>query len=396
MKKYELKLQLQKQMEELNVKEQQDRKTVEQLCTEWNWTLSDKEATIVTNEIVINKGKIIEIPVVKYETKEVVVDNTDTETIEMLRETIRQMNQTINDMNKEHDELYKLYLEEQREKVIWAAAHDELKEVYEQQMIDMTSEFELQLDELNRKYSELDSENEQLDREIHVLTGQVAGYEAQLTNKDIKIESLEKQIADVKEDKVRAEIIKIKSGATIEVVDDHTYDNEPEPEEEVVNEVEEIIVPTTKEEKPVSNAPYSISIKTTHDAVKAEITIGDKVFYTAWSVEYNKPAYALVDNHKQYTRKDLRQIGLGIAYKYDKQITADLKPHRDKLLEELEAKRNKNNNRKPEPQVTKENTIETPEEIEVPITNDTANIQTNEETIETDDKWADIDNAEFF
>ena len=278
------------------------------------------EATVVTNEIVINKGKIVEVPVVK----EVVVDNTDTATIEMLRETIRQMNQTINDMNKEHDEL-----------------KDELE-----------------------------------------------GKEAIIENLKAQNKALNEQLKEEKEKQPHV--------VYVEVADDHTYNNEPEPEEEVVNEVEEIIVPVTKEEKSVSNAPYSISIKTTHDAVKAEITVKDKVFYAAWSVEYNKPAYALVDNHKQYTRKGLGQIGLGIAYKYDKQITADLEPHRDKLLEELEAKRNKNNNRKPEPQVTKENTIETPEEIEVPITNDTTNTQTNEETIETDDKWADIDNAEFF
>ena len=282
------------------------------------------EATIVTNEIVINKGKIVEVPVVKYETKEVVVDNTDTATIEMLRETIRQMNQTINDINKEHDELK---------------------------------------DELEVK-------------------------EAIIENLKAQNKALSEQLKEEKEKQPHV--------VYVEVADDHTYDNESEPEEEVVNEVEEIIVPVTKEEKSVSNAPYSISIKTTHDAVKAEITVKDKVFYAAWSVEYNKPAYALVDNHKQYTRKGLGQIGLGIAYKYDKQITADLEPHRDKLLEELEAKRNKNNNRKQEPQVTKENTIETPEEIEVPITNDTTNTQTNEETIETDDKWADIDNAEFF
>ena len=282
------------------------------------------QATVVTNEIVINKGKIVEIPVVKYETKEVVVDNTDTATIEMLRETIRQMNQTINDMNKEHDELK---------------------------------------DELEVK-------------------------EAIIENLKAQNKALNEQLKEEKEKQPHV--------VYVEVADDHTYNNEPEPEEEVVNEVEEIIVPVTKEEKSVSNAPYSISIKTTHDAVKAEITVKDKVFYAAWSVEYNKPAYALVDNHKQYTRKGLGQIGLGIAYKYDKQITADLEPHRDKLLEELEAKRNKNNNRKPEPQVTKENTIETPEEIEVPITNDTTNTQTNEESIETDDKWADIDNAEFF
>lgn len=331
MKKYELEMQIQKQMEELQNKETElqnqkteDRKTVEQLCSEWNWTLSDKEATIV---------------------KEVVVDNTDTATIEMLRETIRQMNQTINDMNEEQDKLYKLYLEEQREKVIWAAAYDDIK------------------DELEVK-------------------------EAIIENLKAQNKVLNEQLKEEKEKQPRV--------VYVEVADDHTYDNEPEPEEEVVNEVEEIIVPTTKEEKSVSNAPYSISIKTTHDAVKAKITVKDKVFYAAWSVEYNKPAYALVDNHKQYTRKGLGQIGLGIAYKYDKQIIADLKSYRDKLLEELEAKRNKNNNRKPEPQSTKDDVIETPEEIEVPIANDTTNTQTNEETIETDDKWADIDNAEFF
>lgn len=320
MKKYELEMQIQKQMEELQNQKAEDRKTVEQLCNEWNWTLSDKEATIVNN-ITINKGKVTAIEIAKE----------DTATIEMLRETIRNMNQTINDMNKEHDELYKLYLEEQREKEVWVAAHEELKDALEV--------------------------------------------------KDAVIENLKAQLKAEKEKQPRI--------VYVEVADDPTYDNEHEPEEEVVNEVEEIIVPVTKEEKPVSNSPYSISIKTTHDAVKAKITVEDKVFYAAWSVAYNKPAYALVDNHKQYTRKDLRQIGLGIAYKYDKQIIADLKPLRDKLLEELEVKRNKNNNRKPEPQSTKDDVIETPEEIEVPIAND------EQQTYDENDISA-LDDMEFF
>ena len=235
--------------------------------------------------------------------------------------------------------------------------------------------------QMNQTINDINKEHDEIKDELEV-------KEAIIENLKAQNKALNQQLKEEKEKQPHV--------VYVEVADDHTYNNEPEPEEEVVNEVEEIIVPVTKEEKSVSNAPYSISIKTTHDAVKAEITVKDKVFYAAWSVEYNKPAYALVDNHKQYTRKGLGQIGLGIAYKYDKQITADLEPHRDKLLEELEAKRNKNNNKKPEPQVTKENTIETPEEIEVPITNDTTNTQTNEETIETDDKWADIDNAEFF
>lgn len=286
---------------------------------------------------------------IQYHRQQLVeLDAEDVQTIEITKEdtaTIEMLRKQIEELKEDNNKLYEMNNKLQYEKQVLESAHDELK------------------DELEVK-------------------------EAIIENLKAQNKALNEQLKEEKEKQPRV--------VYVEVADDHTYDNEPEPEEEVVNEVEEIIVPTTKEEKSVSNASYSISIKTTHDAVKAEITVGDKVFYTAWSVAYNKPAYALVDNHKQYTRKDLRQIGLGIAYKYDKQIIADLKPHRDKLLEELEAKRNKNNNRKPEPQVTKENTIETPEEIEVPITNDATNTQTNEETIETDDKWADIDNAEFF
>lgn len=75
----------------------------------------DMGTTIVRNEIVINKGKIVEVQttkevevvkeVTKEIVKEVVIDNTDTETIEFLRETIKQNNEAMNDMNKEIKEL---------------------------------------------------------------------------------------------------------------------------------------------------------------------------------------------------------------------------------------------------------------------------------------------------
>ena len=118
--------------------------------------------------IIINKGKIIEVPVTKE-----VVNNTNDEA-EMLRETIRRMNQTINDMNKDNDELYRLYLEEQREKEAWAGAHAELKEIYEQQMIDMTSEFEYEyrcaINKREEKIQELEDKME----------GMKFGYENQI------------------------------------------------------------------------------------------------------------------------------------------------------------------------------------------------------------------------
>lgn len=51
--------------------------------------------------ITINKGKIVAIE----KTKEIIIDNTDDTTIEMLRETIRRQNEIMNDMNKEYAEL---------------------------------------------------------------------------------------------------------------------------------------------------------------------------------------------------------------------------------------------------------------------------------------------------
>jgi hypothetical protein len=51
--------------------------------------------------ITINKGKIVAVE----KTKEIIIDNTDDTTIEMLRETIRRQNEIMNDMNKEYAEL---------------------------------------------------------------------------------------------------------------------------------------------------------------------------------------------------------------------------------------------------------------------------------------------------
>ena len=78
----------------------------------------EMETAVVTNKIVINKGKVVEVPVVKEIVKEVVkeveVKVEDTATIELLRETIKQNNVLINDMNKEL-EANELLLNEFRE-----------------------------------------------------------------------------------------------------------------------------------------------------------------------------------------------------------------------------------------------------------------------------------------
>ncbi len=301
---------------------------------------AEEMETTMVNQIVINKGKVVEVPVVK----EVVVDNTDTATIEMLRETIRQMNETMNDMNKEIAEL--------KEEL----SHKDL----------LLDEFREAMDEKVTTIHELE---DKIDGMEYVHRGVVAGYEAQLTNKDIKIESLEKQIADVKEDKVRAEIIKTKSGATIEVVDDPLY-NEPVEEKPVVNN------------KPVNNKislTYT-SLQVTHDAIKA--VAHDKAnnvkFYFVWTAATEKlPSYSVSGARGTWSRMN----GTGM-YQYGKQIVEDFK----ELAAEKLIKRTKDGKVKTTTKVNKPN-----KPADKPVVK-----ETKEVVVETnDDPLGNTDDMEF-
>ena len=228
MKNYELKLQLQKQMEELNVKEQQDRKTVEQLCTEWNWTLSDKEATIVNNQIVINKGKVVEI------TKE------DNSTIEMLRETIRQMNQNMNDMQKQHEEEI-----------------TKLKEQYEQQMLGMTSEFEYEYEcAINKREEQIKELEEKLDFKELLLS----------------------EFRDNMDEKIK----------TIHELENKVEANKPQ-EKPVVKETKEENKPAPKQTMRHKNVDMVLyDVHKTHDGAVRGYT---KTYEFAWNGKSNVPAY---------------------------------------------------------------------------------------------------------
>ena len=130
MKKYELLNQL------LNEKAEA-MKTIEELCAEWNITLSNKEAQVINN-ITINKGKIVEL------TKE--IDNTDYTTIEMLRETIKNNNAALNDANELIEEL-KMQLNIAKEEI--AYYHDVEKDynndvtLFQEEIADLKDELEI-------------------------------------------------------------------------------------------------------------------------------------------------------------------------------------------------------------------------------------------------------------
>lgn len=269
------------------------------------------EATIVNNQIVINKGKIVEVPVVKYETKEVVVDNTDTETIEMLRETIRQMNHNMNDMQKQHEE-----------------ETTKLKEQYEQQMLDMTSEFEYEYE------CAINKREEQIQELKDKMEGMKFGYE--------------NQIAKLKEKANKPQM-------KIEVVDDPDFNDEPEEK------------PATNN-KPMNN-PISLtytSLHVTHDAIKA--IAHDKAngvtFHFVWKAGHEKlPCYSATGARGTWSRMN----GTGM-YRYGKQIVEDFKQlAEEKIISKTKdgkvktTKANKPNKPEDKPvvKVTKEVAVET-------------------------------------
>ena len=244
------------------------------------------EATIVNNQIVINKGKVTAIEIAKE----------DNSTIEMLRETIRQMNQNMNDMQKQYEEEI-----------------TKLKEQYEQQMLDMTSEFEYEYEcAINKREEQIKELEEKLDFKELLLS-------EFRDNMDEKIETIHKLENEMEGMKFGYEnqITKLKEKANkpqikIEVVDDPAFNDEPE-EKPVTNN------------KPMNN-PISLtytSLHVTHDAIKA--IAHDKAngvtFHFVWKAGQEKlPCYSATGARGTWSRMN----GTGM-YRYGKQIVEDFK-----------------------------------------------------------------------
>ena len=244
------------------------------------------EATIVNNQIVINKGKVTAIEIAKE----------DNSTIEMLRETIRQMNQNMNDMQKQHEEEI-----------------TKLKEQYEQQILDMTTEFEYEYEcAMNKRDEQIKELKEKLDFKELLLS-------EFRDNMDEKIETIHKLENEMEGMKFGYEnqITKLKEKANkpqikIEVVDDPAFNDEPE-EKPVTNN------------KPMNN-PISLtytSLHVTHDAIKA--IAHDKAngvtFHFVWKAGQEKlPCYSATGARGTWSRMN----GTGM-YRYGKQIVEDFK-----------------------------------------------------------------------
>ena len=191
------------------------------------------EATIVNNQIVINKGKVTAIEITKE----------DNSTIEMLRETIRQMNQNMNDMQKQHEEEI-----------------TKLKEQYEQQMLDMTSEFE------NEYECAINKRDEQIEELKDKIEGMKFGYE--------------NKIAKLKEEANKPRV-------KIEVIDDPYFNDEPK---------EKPVRKQQTKEKQVFDLAYEELESHDGVKVKVRDLKNNIVFYAVKNMKYDKPAYSVSGN----------------------------------------------------------------------------------------------------
>ena len=169
MKKYELLNQL------LNEKAEA-MKTIEELCAEWNITLSDKEAQVINN-IIINKGKVVAVETIKEVVKEVVVDNTDNDRIQELEEKLTFKELLLSEFKDNMDEKIKT-INEQKNKIedleIELESKDSfiegMKLSYEQQI----AELKATIRKLNTKTMFLEADDEIFEEEEEEI---VAGNE---------------------------------------------------------------------------------------------------------------------------------------------------------------------------------------------------------------------------
>ena len=173
MKKYELLNQL------LNEKAEA-MKTIEELCAEWNITLSDKETQVINN-IIINKGKVVEVQT----TKEVVIDNTDNDRIQELEEKLAFKELLLNEFKDNTDEKIKT-INEQKNKIEDLEIELESKDMfiegmklsYEQQI----AELKATIRRLNDKIMFLEAEDEVFEEEEEIVADNDGGDVVSLFN----------------------------------------------------------------------------------------------------------------------------------------------------------------------------------------------------------------------
>lgn len=194
MKKYELLNQKQQQMEQLqqqlnNIENEKknSRKIVEELCAEWNWTVTYEEIEQVKqiNNIIINKGKVVEVQT----TKEVVIDNTDNDRIQELEEKLAFKELLLNEFEDNMDEKIKT-MNAQKNKIEDLEIELESKDMfiegmklsYEQQIAELKAEYEATIRRLNTKIMLLESEDEVFEEEEEIVADNEGGVAVSLFN----------------------------------------------------------------------------------------------------------------------------------------------------------------------------------------------------------------------
>ena len=167
MKKHELYEQALKQLQQLEKEKAIAMATIEELCDQWNITLSNNEAQVINN-IIINKGKVVEVETVK----EVVVDNTDNSKIQELEEKVAFKELLLNEFGENMDEKIKTIHElENRIEDLEIKLEEKdmfmegMKLSYEQQIAELKAEYEAKIRRLNAKIMFLEADDEIFEEE---------------------------------------------------------------------------------------------------------------------------------------------------------------------------------------------------------------------------------------
>lgn len=173
MRKHELYEQALKQVQQLEKERAVAVATIEELCAEWNITLSNNEAQVINN-IIINKGKVVAVETVK----EVVVDNTDNSKIQELEEQLAFKELLLNEFRENMDEKIKTTHEledriedleiELESKVMFMEG---MKLSYEQQI----AELKATIKRLNTKIMFLEAEDEIFEEEEEIVADNEVG-----------------------------------------------------------------------------------------------------------------------------------------------------------------------------------------------------------------------------
>lgn len=193
MRKHELYEQALKQVQQLEKERAVAVATIEELCAEWNITLSNNEAQVINN-IIINKGKVV------------AVDNTDNDRIQELEEKLAFKELLLNEFEENMDEKIKTIHQLQNE-IKANNNSDSYNKLYSEYSAlrnsygELSEAYDILADDIATHNDTIEELKMQLDikeEELEYYRGKEKEYEEDVEGMEMDIESLKLQMEGMK------------------------------------------------------------------------------------------------------------------------------------------------------------------------------------------------------